>query len=156
MVAKPAGNVRRERRGDAVRLSRADAEGDQREHVRLRLRTDRQPASKNGHPAQNTTGLGQEELKPHGIGVNRSAGLQRLPGMHARPCRATRRQGAAQADPEPAASCRPARDWGRFVSGIYGSRAMPHFGQEPGMVPRTSGASGKCKWRPARPDWPRL
>ena len=127
----------RERRDHAVEPGHAGAERDQGEHVEVARSTDAQPRTKNGQPAQSTTGVASSELQP--------SSSRRPPEQHAqrrgdgRPSRAAT-TGTASASP------------------IQNRRVMSaSSGFGAGLGASTSAArapcrrSGRCRARPAGP-----
>ena len=133
---------RRKRRDDAVEVRRADAERDQREHVRAAV-DDRRPArSKNGQPAQSTTGVAQHQADPV-----RHAHVEPSAQAHARaPCRPSRAR--TPAAPEHAAIqnrrvMSTSSGFGPSSSvTVRGSSAMPQIGHAPGASRTISGCIG--------------
>ena len=101
------------------------------------------PRSKNGQPAQSTTGVASDEADPVG-----HADVEPMPSawaeQHVRHRERRTPAGSAPRRSRTAASCRPARDSApRRAVIVRGSSAMPQIGHAPGSSRTISGCIGQ-------------
>ena len=127
----------RDRRDRAVGVGRADAEADEREHVRAGVHERRPHALEERPAAPEHHRRRERELDPvHERRADRAR--QRTAGDHVAHREQEDRQRERRADPEPARHVDRARDSARSTASDeasrIGSSAMPHFGHAPGPI----------------------
>ena len=127
---------------DAVHVRRADADGDQREHIEASI-DDRLPAALEERPtAPEHDRRGEDELKPREQ-TRRALVLQRLARQHVRHRDDEQRQRKAALIQNRRVMSTSSGLGSSSRLTVRGSRAMPQIGQEPGSCRTISGCMGQ-------------